>query len=82
MLLSDYIEFAADRSVMYEEDNPFAKRLFDALASFVDRRSRIEKVDRQSLIKNFNKKWEVDHYEFHRKIRYLKFDRWKVIYSL
>ena len=56
MLLSDYIEFAADRSIMYEEDNPFAKRLFDALASFVDRRSRIEKIDRRSLIKNFNKK--------------------------
>lgn len=56
MLLSDYIEFASDKSVMYEEDNPFAKRLFDALASFVDKRSRLEKVDRQSLIKNFNKK--------------------------
>lgn len=56
MLLSDYIEFAADKSVMYEEDNPFAKRLFDALSSFIDKRSRIEKVDRQGLIKNFNKK--------------------------
>lgn len=58
MLVSDYINYVADESYRYDEENPYVVKQFNLIKGFIKDRLKAESVNTSDLIEEFNSRCE------------------------
>lgn len=58
MLVSDYINYVADESYRYDEDNPYVVKQFNLIKGFIKDRLSAESVNTADLVEEFNSRCE------------------------
>jgi len=54
MLVTDYINYLSSTEFNYDDENPYVIELFNTIRNFIKDRLKLESIDKQNLINEFN----------------------------